>query len=79
MLIPLGVHIEKVCTKCHEEVMDWVGFPHLEGQPVICERCIVEALGLGRRGWTAAFLTGVAAYCVRAAARPSWWRRLLGA
>lgn len=83
MLIPLGWHLEKVCTKCQEEIMDWVSFPNLEGQPTICERCIVEALGVGRREWTATFVASVMADRAHAAARSlrslrsSWWRRLV--
>ena len=45
-----------ICARCHEPLPDfglYVKFNGVEGEPIVCEPCLVENLGLGRPPWRA--------------------------
>ena len=78
MIFPGTMLLIRTCAKCHEECVAWISFERtVGGDLALCERCLVQALGLGSHPWTSHVEACMAkAQEQRTAKKESWWGRI---
>ena len=61
-----------ICSLCKREANVYITFPALVGRPIICEKCLVTALGVKNAKWRPEVLGELA----KPPRQPGFWERL---